>query len=162
VKLIFGIFLISQIHNEIAFSINIRPNDHRVLIETSHAMLSVACFKTCLFPCQTHDRQTPRASLYFLFSVINWLAASGGVITFSVTFSYNIPFCHFILSLFFSLFNDIRLDVMVGRKYLTAKVGEIRTYFFPPSSYTPRQILLSGTVFAKLFYFLYFFFTLSK
>jgi len=113
--------------------------------------------KTCLFPCPTHDRQTPRASLRFLFCDSSWLAASGDAITFSVTFSYNIPFCRFILSLFFPLFNDIRLDVMVGRKYLTATVGEIRTSF-PSSSYTPMQILLSGTVFAKLFYFLYFFF----
>lgn len=35
----------------------------------------------------------------------------------------------FLYFLFF--FNDIRLDVMVGRKYLTATVGEIRTCFFP-------------------------------
>lgn len=37
----------------------------------------------------------------------------------------------FFLYFFLFFFNDIRLDVMVGRKYLTATVGEIRTYFFP-------------------------------
>lgn len=97
------------------------------------AMSSRTRFYNLYFPCST-DRQVPRASLCFHFWGGSWGSASGDAITFfSIAFPH-ISFCRFIFlyfSLFFSFFNDIRLDVMVGRKYLTATVGEIRTYFFP-------------------------------
>jgi len=60
---------------------------------------------------------------------------------------------------FFPFFNDIRLDVMVGRKYLTATVGEIRTYFFP---LVVRYSYANPSVRYGARFTFYFFFTLSK
>lgn len=72
-----------------------------------------------------------------------------------ILYIFSIVFFLFsLLSLYSSFFNDMQLDVMVGRKYLTATVGEIRTYFFPPLSDANPSVRYARSTFYSFFFLL--------